>query len=170
MNKVAVIHNPHSPESVLLSQELTGWLRARGIDAWRGSSAEGREPHILDGVDLIVALGGDGTVLRAAHLAMMCGAPVLPVALGHLNFMSELLPESLYDGMARQPGPRRRGDQKHVDRPARGGRRRRVPQARPLRTHRPHHLGQQSTGSPSDPLISGQPGPGPLSRRVRGRR
>lgn len=101
MNKVAIIHNPHSPESVLLSAELVSWLRARGIAAWRGSSAEGREPHVLDGVDLIVALGGDGTVLRAAHLAMACGAPVLPVALGHLNFMAELLPENLYDGVAR---------------------------------------------------------------------
>jgi NAD+ kinase len=99
MNKVAIIHNPHSPETERLSHELAGWLRARGIGAWRGSSAEGRAPHALDGVDLIVALGGDGTVLRAAHLAMLSGVLVLPVALGHLNFMAELLPENLYEGM-----------------------------------------------------------------------
>jgi NAD+ kinase len=99
MNKVAVVFNPHSPESERLSRELATWLRARSIDAWRGVSAEGREPHALDCVDLIVALGGDGTVLRAAHLAFACDVPVLPVALGRLNFMAELLPENLYEGL-----------------------------------------------------------------------
>ncbi|HWQ13199.1 MAG TPA: NAD(+)/NADH kinase [Roseiflexaceae bacterium] len=99
MNKVAVIYNPHMPESERLARELDGWLRARAIDVWRGVSAEAREPHALDFVDLIVALGGDGTVLRAAHLAIRCGVPVLPVALGRLNFMAELLPENLYQGM-----------------------------------------------------------------------
>jgi NAD+ kinase len=54
---------------------------------------------VLEGVDLIVALGGDGTVLRAAHLAFNSEVPVLPVALGHLNFMAELVPENLYEGM-----------------------------------------------------------------------
>jgi NAD+ kinase len=51
-------------------------------------------------MDLLVALGGDGTVLRAAHLAIVKGnIPVLPVALGHLSFMAELQPDELYDGM-----------------------------------------------------------------------
>jgi NAD+ kinase len=99
MKRVAVVYNPHSPETERLSHELSGWLHARGIEVWRGISSQGRSPHVLDGVDLIVALGGDGTVLRAAHLAFNTDVPVLPVALGHLNFMAELLPENLYEGM-----------------------------------------------------------------------
>lgn len=99
MNRVAVVHNPHSPSSAQLSHELAAWLAARGIETWRGHSAAARIAHAIDNVDLIVALGGDGTVLRAAHLAMAAGVPVLPVALGHLNFMAELLPENLYEGM-----------------------------------------------------------------------
>ncbi|MFO7167635.1 MAG: NAD(+)/NADH kinase [Chloroflexota bacterium] len=99
MTRIAVIYNPHSPESERVSGELAAWLQARSIEVWRGVSHEGREPHALDRVDLIVALGGDGTVLRAARLAISCGVPVLPVALGHLNFMAELLPENMYEGL-----------------------------------------------------------------------
>ena len=99
MNKVAVVYNPHSPESDRLSWELYGWLRTRDIDVWRGISHEAREPHALDNIELIVALGGDGTVLRAARLGIACGVPVLPVALGRLNFMADLLPENLYGGL-----------------------------------------------------------------------
>ncbi|MEN9933492.1 MAG: hypothetical protein RLZZ387_71 [Chloroflexota bacterium] len=99
MNNVAVVYNPYSPESERLSHELAAWLRDRGIEVWRGLAHEGREPHAADCSDLIVALGGDGTVLRAARMALRCGVPVLPVALGHLNFMAELLPENLYDGI-----------------------------------------------------------------------
>lgn len=99
MKKVAVVHNPYSSDTQRLSVELAKWLAARGVRVWRGSSAEGREPHALDDVELIVALGGDGTVLRAAHLAMTTDIPILPVALGHLNFMSELVPDNLHAGL-----------------------------------------------------------------------
>jgi hypothetical protein len=34
MNRVAVVHNPHSPPSVRLSHELAAWLAARGVEAW----------------------------------------------------------------------------------------------------------------------------------------
>jgi NAD+ kinase len=97
--KVAVIYNPLSAESAQISARAADWLRTRYIDVWRGVSHEGRERSALECVDLIVAFGGDGTVLRAARLAISCGVPVLPVALGRLNFMSELTPETLYDGL-----------------------------------------------------------------------
>ncbi|MBU6333548.1 MAG: NAD(+)/NADH kinase [Chloroflexi bacterium] len=96
---VAIIYNPLSPESTRLSARLADWLRARYVQVWRGVSHEGRELPAPERVDLIVALGGDGTVLRAARLAINWGVPVLPVALGRLNFMSELTPETLYDGL-----------------------------------------------------------------------
>jgi NAD+ kinase len=51
-------------------------------------------------MQLLVALGGDGTVLRAARLGITLGIPVLPVAMGRLNFMAELRPEELYEGLS----------------------------------------------------------------------
>jgi NAD+ kinase len=44
----------------------------------------------LDGVELVVALGGDGTLLRAAELARPAGTPLLGVNLGHVGFLAEV--------------------------------------------------------------------------------
>jgi NAD+ kinase len=49
----------------------------------------------------MVAMGGDGTVLRAARLAFPNDIPLLAVALGHLSFMAEVNPEEMYDAVER---------------------------------------------------------------------
>ena len=71
MRQVGVLYNPFSEASTRVSVEVAGWLNSRGIRVWRGVSHEGREePRVLEGLDLLIALGGDGTVLRAARLAI----------------------------------------------------------------------------------------------------
>ncbi len=100
MQRIGVLYNPLSAESLDLSGRIGAWLEARGLEVWRGISQEGREhPGLVAGLDLLIALGGDGTVLRAARLAIPCGVPVLPVALGRLNFMAELTPADVFDGL-----------------------------------------------------------------------
>ena len=103
MQRIGVLYNPLSEVSIRVSSELTEWLEKRGMDVWRGVSHEGREePSIVECMDLLIALGGDGTVLRATRLSLSatrCTVPVLPVALGHLSFMAELQPEELYKGL-----------------------------------------------------------------------
>jgi NAD+ kinase len=44
----------------------------------------------LEGVELVVALGGDGTLLRAAELARPAQVPLLGVNLGHVGFLAEV--------------------------------------------------------------------------------
>jgi NAD+ kinase len=100
MQRVGVLYNPFSETSTRTSEEVAIWLNERGIQVWRGVSHEMRdEPKMLEGLDLMIALGGDGTVLRAARLAIPLGIPVLPIALGHLSFMAELAPEELFGGL-----------------------------------------------------------------------
>jgi NAD+ kinase len=47
------------------------------------------------GAELVIVLGGDGTLLRAAELARPAGAPLLGVNLGHVGFLAEIEPEGL---------------------------------------------------------------------------
>ncbi len=48
-----------------------------------------------DGAELVVVLGGDGTLLRAAELARPHGTPLLGVNLGHMGFLAESEPDRL---------------------------------------------------------------------------
>src|SRR3954451_12127978 len=52
-------------------------------------------PDAADGCELVIALGGDGTFLRAAELARPAGVPMLGVNLGHVGFLAEAEPEAL---------------------------------------------------------------------------
>lgn len=49
------------------------------------------------GCELVIALGGDGTFLRAAELARPAGVPMLGVNLGHVGFLAEAEPQTLDD-------------------------------------------------------------------------
>src|SRR5205823_7778038 len=49
--------------------------------------------------ELVVALGGDGTLLRAAELACPAGVPLLGVNLGHVGFLAETEPEAMADAV-----------------------------------------------------------------------
>jgi NAD+ kinase len=50
-----------------------------------------------DGAELVVVIGGDGTLLRAAELARPAGLPLLGVNLGHVGFLAEADPEDLVE-------------------------------------------------------------------------
>ncbi len=51
--------------------------------------------HAAEGCELVLALGGDGTFLRAAELARPAGVPMLGVNLGHVGFLAEADPHDL---------------------------------------------------------------------------
>ncbi|WKD59352.1 NAD kinase [Corynebacterium caspium] len=53
------------------------------------------------GVELVLVLGGDGTFLRAAHLAHSADLPVLGINLGHVGFLAQWEIESLDEALSR---------------------------------------------------------------------
>jgi len=62
---------------------------------------EERTPLETAGLDVILSLGGDGTLLRAARVACTHGIPVLGVNLGHLGFLAGAGPEMAVDALER---------------------------------------------------------------------
>ena len=57
-------------------------------------------PAAAAGAELVVVIGGDGTLLRAAELARGAGVPLFGVNLGHVGFLAEAEPEDLAEAVA----------------------------------------------------------------------
>lgn len=86
--------NRHKPGAEALAAELAGQARADGAEA-RISTAFPVDPDLLEGVDLCLVVGGDGTLLGVVEAASRGHVPVLGVNLGRLGFITGFTPESI---------------------------------------------------------------------------
>jgi NAD+ kinase len=75
---VRFLSHEGKPEAKKAEGKMAAWLRERSVDVVERGHA-----------DLIVSLGGDGTMLRAANLANSCDALLLGINLGHLGYLTE---------------------------------------------------------------------------------
>ena len=93
MKRIGLLHHPKIPESLDLAGEMADQLRAWGASPWMGSAwdEEVVGQHIAD-LDLVITLGGDGTILRAARMAARHSVPILGLNLGRLGFLAEMEP------------------------------------------------------------------------------
>jgi NAD+ kinase len=81
--------------------KLEDWASRWLVEHGHGAVSLGAGRPALDGVDLAVSLGGDGTMLRTVDLVTARGTPVLGVNVGHLGFLTEVEPGELCDALAR---------------------------------------------------------------------
>ncbi len=101
----AIISRPDRSEVARIVPGLLTWLGEHGykvvIDPETAQYAAGQEviPRNQMGskaLDLVVVLGGDGTLLSAARTTAAVDVPLLGVNLGSLGFLTEVPPEQLY--------------------------------------------------------------------------
>ena len=68
MKRVGIIFHPLNEAAGNLARELEQFLGTRGVSAWLCSAWEGDAAKAqVDGTDLMLSIGGDGTILRAAQ-------------------------------------------------------------------------------------------------------
>jgi len=92
-NRIGILFHPKLPASLPLGEEIQDFLRERGFAPWLGSAWDEDEVRSEVGrLDLLITLGGDGTVLRAARMASQSGVPILALKVGRLGFLSEFEP------------------------------------------------------------------------------
>lgn len=92
IRRIAIVTKPGSPETLKEGETIRAWLEERGIVSRVSSTDDQVLQHgIAEGeFDVLIALGGDGTMLRAGHLAAPHGLPVLGINLGRFGFLMQL--------------------------------------------------------------------------------
>ena len=94
--RVLIVPNAHNDDAVAAARTLATWLDGRGDEPLlpaEDARACGLEPRAVTpdsfgDLDLVVALGGDGTILKAVHVLADRRAPILGVNLGRLGFLA----------------------------------------------------------------------------------
>lgn len=89
-----------------MAERLIRALRRHGIDVGIDRALHERlcvapDEMGLDGCDLLITLGGDGTLLAGLDEAMRMDAPMLGVNLGHVGFLTEIEPEQIDEAVDR---------------------------------------------------------------------
>lgn len=98
VNSVCIIANSTKPESIVIATKVEEYLKTLSIKTVILSTYESSDSlDIAYDTDLVITLGGDGTVLSAARLVAERGIPILPVNLGTFGYITEIAKEELLD-------------------------------------------------------------------------
>jgi NAD+ kinase len=89
--RIGFAYNPTSDAAVELRERAAGWCRMHGIDHWAAPAQDFEQLcRELASTDVLVVLGGDGTLLRAARAVIEVDVPLLGVNLGKIGFLSKV--------------------------------------------------------------------------------
>jgi NAD+ kinase len=103
IQRVAIVAHPKVPEAVEEAKQVSAYLEAEGIATTVGflnNEDMHREVKSKE-FDILIAMGGDGTMLRAGHLSAPLGIPILGINLGHFGFLIEIRSQQWRDYMPR---------------------------------------------------------------------
>jgi NAD+ kinase len=106
VRRVGVVGHPRYAALHAIVQRVVAFARAHGLELYfERDLAPPPGSGVLDEervarMDLLLTLGGDGTLLRGARLVGQHGVPVLGVNLGHLGFLTSIGPADLERGLA----------------------------------------------------------------------
>ncbi len=105
---VGIFVKPGQERIQRLLPALDAWLRQREVAAYVAAEASGAScgpiPAVLrqelaQQVDLVIVLGGDGTLLTAARFVADSGRPILPVNFGNMGFLTSVTFEELFPAL-----------------------------------------------------------------------
>jgi NAD+ kinase len=103
MSRVGFVVHPARARASEAAEDLVEWARGAGHTtvslAGETLAADERveAAGFADGLDLVVSVGGDGTLLRGADLARRADVPLLGVNVGRLGFLTAVEPEGARD-------------------------------------------------------------------------
>lgn len=91
--RIAVAVNPSASEGLAKARKIAQFLSERGVETV--ASGEIQDVDLNARIqnrefDLLIAMGGDGTMLKAGKIAAPVGIPILGINMGHFGFLTEI--------------------------------------------------------------------------------
>ena len=100
--RLLIVYRPHVERSVTLAEAIDGYLSSQPqVTATRVPLEAAGAQLACCNYDLLLALGGDGTMLHVGRLAAPMAVPVLGINLGHLGFLTEVQPAEWPEALGR---------------------------------------------------------------------
>ena len=91
IKKIGILYHPRVEATLKKAKEVENLIKKQGFSAWIGSAWEKEKTQaMLKGTDLLLTVGGDGTILRAVQSIIPGTTPVTGINLGKLGFLTEL--------------------------------------------------------------------------------
>lgn len=91
LKRVGVLAHPTRSQTAPVAEHIADTLRARGLEVWTHAIWEERDiREQIVGTDMVIAIGGDGAMLRAGRVCAYQQVPVLGVNMGRLGFLTEV--------------------------------------------------------------------------------
>jgi NAD+ kinase len=91
IKKIGILFHPKVESTRVKAEELQSFLKTQGVNAWVCSAWETEEAcSKIKATDLLLTVGGDGTILRAIQAVIPGMAPITGINQGKLGFMTEL--------------------------------------------------------------------------------
>jgi NAD+ kinase len=90
--RILVVSHPQLPEAIEVMEQIVFYLKEYGVPTAQGLIYDEALRSKIDNghFDLMIALGGDGTMLRAGRLCAPIGIPILGINLGRFGFLTEV--------------------------------------------------------------------------------
>lgn len=91
MKRIGILYHPSLEKAPSLAGKLGELLSSQGFSSWQCSTwDEDKAKPQVAGSDLILSIGGDGTILRTARIINPLSVPILGINVGKLGFITEL--------------------------------------------------------------------------------
>ncbi|MBX3080895.1 MAG: NAD(+)/NADH kinase [Anaerolineae bacterium] len=92
-NCIGILGHPLRPEAAAIGEQVAKSLTERGISTWTRMTWEAPKiESLIRESDMVIAIGGDGAMLRAGRLCGLAGVPIFGINAGHLGFLTEANP------------------------------------------------------------------------------